>query len=313
MSFWSKTGAAPHSITLAGKETMDTAEEIIVGYDGSAGAVPAVRWAARQAAQRNCGLHVVHSTLWPAITHDLGPVPGIEGSGLRRAAEDILAEGVAQVLDAVPGLAVKTTLFYGWPAEHLRTLSSGAALLVVGTRGAGGFMGLLIGSVSLELAATADCPVAVIRGGEHLGGPVVVGVDFDDWELPLRHACDLAALSGTPLRLVHVRKKHRIPRPIPDAATSAQDHVEPRIQALLDSAAQSAHQTIPDLDVQKRSPVGTSIPGSILAEAQDASIIVVGTKGRGLVRGTIGSTAHAVLHHAACPVLLARRPSADLR
>lgn len=291
---------------------MDTAEEIIVGYDGSAEAVPAVHWAARQAVQRNCGLHLVHSTLWPAITNDLGPVPGIEGSGLRRAAEGILTEGIERVHDEAPGLTVKTTLFYGWPAEHLRRLSSGAALLVVGTRGVGGFMGLMIGSVSLELAATADCPVAVIRGGEHPGGPVVVGVDFGDWELPLRHSCDLAALAGAPLRVVHVEKKHWIPRRTPGAATSTQDHVEPRIQALLDSAALIAHETIPDLDVQKRSPIGTSIPGSLLAEAQDASIIVVGTKGRGLVRGTIGSTAHAVLHHATCPVLLVRRPSADL-
>ncbi|MGO4583736.1 universal stress protein [Arthrobacter sp. 2RAF6] len=287
---------------------METAQEIIVGYDGSAAAVPAVRWAARQAGQRNCGLRVVHSTLWPAITRDLGPVPGVEGSGLRRAAEDILAEGVERVHDAVPGLAVKTTLFYGWPAEHLRTLSSGAALLVVGTRGAGGFMGLLIGSVSLELAATADCPVVVIRGGEDPGGPVVVGVDFDDWELPLRHACNLAALAGAALRMVHVQKKHWIPRPIPEAGTSAQGPTEPRVQALLDSAARSAHETIPNRDLQIRSPIGTSIPGSILTEAQDASIIVVGTQGHGLVRGTIGSTAHAVLHHATCPVMLVRRP-----
>ncbi|GAB2730873.1 universal stress protein [Arthrobacter bambusae] len=290
---------------------MGTAEEIIVGYDGSAEAVPAIRWAARQAAQRNCGLHLVHSSLWPAITHDLGPVPGVEGSGLRRAAEDVLTEGVARVNDAVPGLAVKTTLFYGWPAEHLRTLSTGAALLVVGTRGAGGFMGLLIGSVSLELAATADCPVVVVRGGEHAGGPVVVGVDFDDWELPLRHARTLAALAGAPLRVVHVRKNHWIPRPIPDEGIQTRDQAEPRVQALLDSAARNAHETIPGLDLQIRSPIGTSIPGTLLAEAQDASVIVVGTRGRGLVRGTIGSVAHAVLHHASCPVMVVRRPTPD--
>lgn len=288
---------------------MDAAEEIIVGYDGSAEAVPAVHWAAHQAAQRNCGLHLVHSTLWPSITRDLGPVPGVEGSGLRRAAEDILAEGVARVHDAVPALAVKTTLFHGWPAEHLRTLSTGAGLLVVGTRGAGGFMGLLIGSVSLELAATADCPVAVIRSGEQLGGPVVVGVDFDDWELPLRHALKLAELAGAPLRLVHVRKKHWIPGPNAQAGASTQDPQELRLQALLDATERSAHETNPGLDLDIRSPIGTSIPGTILAEAQDASIIVVGTQGRGLVRGTIGSTAHAVLHHATCPVLLVRRPS----
>ncbi|WP_284764257.1 universal stress protein [Arthrobacter sp. efr-133-R2A-63] len=293
---------------------MDTAEEIIVGYDGSAAAVPAVRWAARQAAQRNCRLHLVHSSLWPAITPEPGPMPGVEGSGLRRAAEDIAAEdiltdGVEQVHDTVPGLAVKTTLVFGWPAEHLRSLSSGAALLVTGTRGAGGFKGLLIGSVSLELAATADCPVAVIRCGEHPGGPVVVGVDVDDWELPLRHACTLAALAGSALRVVHVRKEHWVPRHLQNAGTPTQDQADLLVQAVLDSAARNAQESVPGLDLQIRSPIGSSIPGTILAEAQDASIIVVGTKGRGLIRGTIGSAAHAVLHHASCPVLVVRRPS----
>jgi nucleotide-binding universal stress UspA family protein len=206
-------------------------------------------------------------------------------------------------------LAVKTTLLFGWPAEHLRTLSSGAALLVTGTRGAGGFKGLLIGSVSLELAATADCPVAVIRRGEHPGGPVVVGVDVDDWELPLRHACVLAALAGSALRVVHVRKEHWVPRHLQNAGTPTQDQADLLVQAVLDSAARNAQESVPGLDLQIRSPIGSSIPGTILAEAQDASIIVVGTKGRGLIRGTIGSAAHAVLHHASCPVLVVRRPS----
>lgn len=296
----------------AGWQTMEDSPEIIVGYDGSAEAVPAVRWAARQAVLRNWGLHLVHSTLWPAFTHDLGPVPGIAGSGLRHAAEDILTEGVERAHDEVPGLTVKTTLFYGWPAEHLRDLSSGAGLLVVGSRGVGGFVGLLIGSVSLELAATADCPVAVIRSGGRAGGPVVVGID-DDWELPLRHGCTLAVLTGAPLRMVHVQKKHWVPRLTVDTAVSNQNEVDAQSQALLDSAERDVRETAPELDPEKKISIGTSIAGSLLAEARDASIIVVGTKGHGLVRGTIGSTAHAILHHATCPVLLVRRRNAEMK
>lgn len=288
---------------------MADSPEIIVGYDGSAEAITAVRWAARQSGLRRCRLHVVHSTLWPAFTHDLGPVPGVAGSGLRRAAEDILAEGVARAHDEVPGLTVKTSLFYGWPAQHLRDLSDGAGLLVVGSRGVGGFMGLLIGSVSLELAATADCPVAVIRSGGDEGGPVVVGIDFDDWEPPLRHACTLATLTRAPLRMVHVQKKHWGPPLTADSADSKQNLVEAQSQALLDSAERYVRETAPELDPETKISIGTSIAGSLLAEAKDASIIVVGTKGQGLIRGTIGSTAHAILHHAMCPVLLVRRPN----
>ncbi|MEZ2391353.1 universal stress protein [bacterium RCC_150] len=291
---------------------MKTTEEIVVGYDGSDQAIPAIQWAARQAVLRGCPLHVVYSTLWPAFTRDMGPVPGVEGSGLRHAAEDILADGVSRIHQEGPGLAVKTTLFYGWPAEHLRELSAVAGLLVVGTRGAGGFMGLLIGSVSLELAATADCPVAVIRSGGEPEGRVVVGVDFGEWELPLRYACDLATLTGVPLRAVHVRKRHGIPRLTP-GSTPSQDTVGAEVQALLDSVGRAAVDLAPDLELDKRSPVGGSVPGSLLAEAQDASIIVVGTKGHGIVRGSIGSTAHAILHHARCPVLLVRGHDSQLK
>ena len=292
---------------------MDAPEEILVGYDGSAEAVPALRWAARQAVLRGWALHLVHSTLWPALTHDLGPVPGIAGSGLRSAAEDILADGVERIHADAPQLAVTSTLLYGWAAEHLRDLSSTAGLLVVGTRGAGGFMGLLIGSVSLDLAATAECPVAVVRAGEHPDGPVVVGLDIDDWESPLRHACTLAALSHVPLRAVHVRKVFRLPGIAAARPATSQDNPDTEVRALLDSAERVARGTFPGLDIQSSAVTGASIPGSLLAQAKDASIVVLGTKGRGMIRGTVGSTAHAVLHHAKCPVLLVRERVAAVK
>lgn len=279
---------------------MEATERIVVGYDGSPEAAPAVRWAAHQAVLRGCELHLVHCSLWPALTHDLGPVPGVADSGLRHAAEAIVTEGVALAHEESPGLAVKTSLVYGWPAENLRKLSAGATMLVVGSRGIGGFMGLLVGSVSLELASTASCPVAVVRTGEHPDGPVVVGIDHEDWEPALRHACTLAALTGAALKVVHVQKKHRDPRPYPDTA-DAHD-----AQALLDSAMRSALATTSAMVVQERLLAGTSIAGTLLKEAHNARIVVVGTQGQGLFRGSIGSTAHAVLHHAKCPVFVVR-------
>ena len=67
---------------------------VAVGYDGSEAAQDAVRWAAEYAAAGNYRIRVVHAWVWPMFTKKLGPVKGVEGSGLRHSAEAILAEGV---------------------------------------------------------------------------------------------------------------------------------------------------------------------------------------------------------------------------
>ena len=67
---------------------------VAVGYDGSEAAQQAVRWAAEYAATLQSPLRVVHAWVWPIFTKNLGPVKGVEGSGLRHSAETILAEGV---------------------------------------------------------------------------------------------------------------------------------------------------------------------------------------------------------------------------
>lgn len=277
---------------------MEPKYPIIVGYDGSVEAVPAVQWAARQAVLRGCSLHLVHSTLWPAITHDLGPVPGVADSGLRRAAEKVVTDGVAWAHKEAPELNVTSSLMYGWPAEHLRELSANAGLLVVGSRGIGGFLGLLVGSVSLELAATAACPVVVVRSADHPDGPVVVGVDSQGWEPVLNQACTLASLTGVALRVVHVRKQRGLHLHADANGTAVHNPLE--------EVRSAAHSLAPGLEVEDKVVEGASIPGSLLSASRDASIVVVGTTGRGLIRGTVGSTAHAVLHHAKCPVMVVR-------
>lgn len=276
---------------------------IVAAYDGSPEAAIAVRWAARQASLRNDALTVVHCSMWPAFTHDLGPVPGIADSGLRHAAEAVLAEGAVIAREESPGVPVTTVLKYGWAAGLLRDVAggSGAAMLVVGSRGIGGFMGLLLGSVSLELAATADCPVAVIREGTHPDGPVVVGVDtaHPHWEPNVRQACTLATLTGASLKIVHVHAKH-----------GGRRHTAPpgphRPEEVLDDVERTVRRWSPVLDVKAHTLTGTSTAGTLLEAARDASAIVVGAHGTGVVRGSMGSTAHAVLHHALCPVVVVR-------
>jgi nucleotide-binding universal stress UspA family protein len=289
-------------LSLNEEEAMQEAKSIVVGYDGSAEAEEAIRWGAEQASLRGCPLQVVHCSLWPLLTKNLGPVPGVADSGLEHAGQATLDEGVAHAKAAAPGVEVRSTLVYGWPAVYLPKLSAGQDMLVVGSRGIGGFMGLVVGSVSLEMAATAACPVAVIRSDIHREGPVVVAIDASGSATALEDACTLARVGKADLTVVHVQHAPAGFRMPHDQATA-----HPSSQTLLESAVSKARDLVPDSKVEGQLLTDTSIPKAILKAAQNARITVVGTKGQGLIRGTFGSTAHAVLHHAKGPVLISRR------
>lgn len=276
---------------------MDTNGRVVVGYDGSREAGQAVRWAAHHAQARRCGLHLVHCSLWPEVADAANPVTGGADPATKHSAETIVAEGVASVREAAPGLELTTSLVYGWPAENLRKLSSRAALLVVGSRGMGGFMGLLVGSVSLELAGTALCPVAVIREHGHTGGPILVGVSNEYWESVVGQAALFASVMGADLRIAHVmgRAESRSPKHVAAARET------------LASAVRSVGNTWPELRIEDLLLTGVSVAGTLLAAADHAQMVVVGPSARGSVRASIGSSAHAVLHHAGCPVLVVRQ------
>lgn len=280
---------------------MQDSRSIVAGYDGSAEAAAAIHWAAQQARLRDCPLNVVHCSIWPLLTKNLGPVPGVADSGLERAAEAILEEGVSRAKAAAPGLDVQGTLLHGLPASYLAGISAGQEMIVVGSRGLGGFLGLLVGSVSLELAATATCPVAVIRSDLQPGGPVVVAVDVSGSPAALEDACVLASAWQAGLTIVHV---HHTP---PGYGQPSPLDAEAAAGEALRSAVGRARTLAASVPVEGKVLIDTSVPHAILKASESARMLVVGSKGHGFLRETIGSTAHAVLHHARGPVLIARR------
>ncbi|TLM87496.1 universal stress protein [Pseudarthrobacter sp. NamE5] len=282
---------------------------IVAGYDGSEEAAAAIRWAAQQARLRSLRLHVVHVSIWPLLTRKLGPVPGVADSGLERSAEAILEEGVNCARTCAPEVDVEGTLLHGLPAPHLARISSGEEMLVVGSRGLGGFLGLLVGSVSLELAATADCPVAVIRSDVHPGGPVVVAVDVSGSRNALDDACAMAATLQANLRVIHIRHT-----PPGYRQPDQQESVAARFAAeeVISAAVRRARSLAPGIPVDARVLTDTSVPHAILKASVEARMLVVGSKGHGFFRETIGSTAHAVLHHARGPVLISRHGNSSL-
>lgn len=139
---------------------------IVVGVDGSPEAEHALRWAAQEARLRDATLEVVYA-------YDAHLGEGVIGSALgtgaqvgvkaRVAANQLLEDGLAKVSDVAAGLSVEPNAVAGAAAGVLVERAKGADLLVVGSRGRGGFSGLLLGSVSHQAVHHAECPVAVIR------------------------------------------------------------------------------------------------------------------------------------------------------
>lgn len=273
------------------------AKPIVVGYDGSDGSRRAVLWAAHHAAAAERDLVVVHCWLWPFFTQDLGPVTDVKDSGLQRAAERTAAEGSELAKQAEPGVTVSSRLIAGFPSEVLTKLSTDASLLVTGTRGLGGFAGLLVGSVSLHLAATASCPIAVIRDDRPETGDVLVAVDGSpESDRAVVTAADLAKTLHVSLRVLHVRPytRHALTQ-LPDP-----EH-DPVIQQALNLLPEGT-----DLTVIEDSFAEPSVPGVILHHVRTAICVVLGAKGRNTLGARLGSTVHAVLHHAHGNVLVVR-------
>ena len=137
---------------------------ILVGVDGSPSSRTALTWAAAEAAEHQADLVVLN--VWERAL--LPPIGGPNVSqhdvvDPGRLAADNLVQVIKEVLGDDPPVLVQPLIKAGNPAEVLIEESEDAALLVVGTRGRGGFAGLVLGSVSQHVAAYAKCPVAVVR------------------------------------------------------------------------------------------------------------------------------------------------------
>ena len=140
---------------------------VVVGVDGSDGAKAALRFALDEAKLRRARLRIVHTWQFGYIgvsgSEGLSPVLGADLSDLRRKAEVALDAALHEAAADANGVAVERRVSEGAPATVLVDESRGADLLVVGSRGHGGFAGLLLGSVSQQCAQHAACPVVIVR------------------------------------------------------------------------------------------------------------------------------------------------------
>lgn len=152
--------------TLGTDPTPDSGR-IVVGVDGSSYSEDALRWAVGQARLTGGPVEAVISWSVP-VDFGVGGDGGLVGFDWKGLATDTLANTVSKVVDAADEERVTQRVIAGYPASVLLDASADAALLVVGSRGRGGFRGMLLGSVSQNVIARASCPVVVVRNSANL-------------------------------------------------------------------------------------------------------------------------------------------------
>jgi nucleotide-binding universal stress UspA family protein len=286
---------------------------VVVGVDGSPESAAAARWAADEAARRHDGLQLVYSGFlpvlgYPAMGYPIGFVEQADQQG-----RDLLADTTREVQARQPGLAVTTEQVQSDPRQALVDASRAASLTVLGNRGGGRLQDVMVGSVALHVAAHAYSPVAVIPQGHQLrGGPILVGVDGSaNSTAAIAFAFDEAAVRGVDLVAILTfddwATQGMASRPLEfDIAATQQQH------AVMSEELAGWREKYPDVQVHQEVMRGQAADCLVgFAEhappAQRPQMIVVGSRGRGGLTGLfLGSTSHALISHASCPVVVVR-------
>jgi nucleotide-binding universal stress UspA family protein len=283
-----------------------TAKRIIVGDDRSADAGAAARWALDEAARTGALVEFFYAYEWPewAPAASMIPAPAVWPDGeTDRAIRESMHEAVTAATQSHPGVRTQISMVHAGAALTLIERSTDASLVVVGSRGHSAVAGLL-GSVSVAVSAHAHCPVIVVRGDAAPTRPVVVGVDDSaSAHLALDFAVEQAATRRVPLRVI--RTWPPVTGIWADSAmvtrTVTADERRP-----LDELVAGWRDKYPQLDITAEAVVDH--PANALALASTtAQLLVLGTRGRGAIRGMLlGSVSQHLLHHSACTVAVVR-------
>jgi nucleotide-binding universal stress UspA family protein len=284
------------------------ANAFLAGTDGSEPSLRAVEWAAREAARRGGSLRVVSVPVLPRVmAWGRAPQgqPDVVADKIRASCERALVTAAERAAEIEPGLAVDTALLPGPSAHVLVDAAADAAMLVVGSRGAGSFAALTLGSVSRYAATRAQCPVVVVReetvavhrevvvGVRDLDQPTAIGFAFE--EAMLRQA-RLRAVHAWPLFLPEMRLSGT-ERPGADAR-----EVTSEAAAWLADLLTFWRQKYPEVEVAE--DVLHAHPGRVLADASARADLVV--LGRNTAEDSpnpgTGAVTHAVLSHGHGPV-----------
>ncbi|MFI5696413.1 universal stress protein [Kribbella sp. NPDC051586] len=274
---------------------------VLVGVGDTPESHIALRWAVEAAKAAEAPVRVVRAYLdevsrWPAIGMDGYVAPPVALDKYQGELDD----AVRYARDRLGYDGGSGWLADSDPTSALLIEADNAEMVVVGTRSRNKMSAAVLGSVATSVASKAPCPVVVVRG-ELRAGPVVVGTDGSpDSEEAVAFAFEAAARSGAELEVVHCWH--------PQA-----DHHE---------AIESTHQLLTDWLAESIEPYRDKCPSvkvrasiregrastQLIALSDTASLVVVGSRGRGGVAGLLlGSVSQSLLHHADSPVAIVRR------
>lgn len=289
--------------------TANTPGAIVAGVDGSQAALHAVRWAAVEARSVQCPLRLVHTVQWPLVSYPIPP--GLRADWTREMHQEgrgWLSQAKETAELAAPGVHTEVHLFTGDPRQQLLTEAQHARELVVGSRGLGGFSGMLLGSTSATVTQHSPCPVVVVHGQGDPTGPIVVGLDGSTAsDQALRYAFEAASRTGTPLLAVHAWAGLGAAKLlIPPANELTFESIEAAEHRMLAEQLAVWQEKYPDVAIEHQ--VIHQRPAAALIElGHHARILVVGSHGRGgFTRLLLGSVSQAVAQHAPCPVAVVR-------
>ncbi|MGW1589830.1 universal stress protein [Streptomyces sp. NPDC002386] len=288
---------------------------VVVGVDGSPSSLDAVEVAAREAGLRGAELRLVHAFGWPAVHLPPGGPPwNPAAAGAREMVDGTLVQAERRAREAVPELAVTREVAAGEPLMVLEIESHTASLVVVGSRGLGGFGGLLLGSTGVHLSAHGRCPVLVVRGRPDPDGPVLLASDGSPaGEAAGGLAFDEASLRGADLVALRVwntwsddaggEPAHPL-----DVVTDA-GRLQALEERLLEESLRPWRERRPEVRVERR-VVRSRVRPALIEASGGAQLLVAGARGRGGFTGLLlGSVSQALLHHAHCPVAVVRGPA----
>jgi nucleotide-binding universal stress UspA family protein len=284
---------------------------VVVGLDPSDPAQAAASCAAGVASRRNLPLRLVHAL--EGSQYALGPRPigwtvDVE-EVMQSSAQRLLDETTERLRGYYPGLEVTGKVQPGSANDALIEESEHAELLVLGSRGRGGFAELVIGSTTLHVASKARCPVVVVPGPLIDATPrkgVIVGVDGSELsDAAVQFAFQIASETHEKLTALHAWH---------DPAPTGIDLMMPLVydpvllekeeQRILAESMLGWSEKYPEVEVANE-VVRDHAVHALVTSAASATLLVVGSRGRGSVRGLLlGSVSHGVLHHASSSVAI---------
>ncbi|MGY0060155.1 universal stress protein [Streptomyces sp. LZ34] len=305
---------------------------VVAGVDGSECSLAAAGRAALAALDRAAPLLLLHAS--PPLPPRISPVPGADAWGY--VGEQMIRQAAADLADRHPGLEVTGEHVAAAADEALLTAAGSAGLLVVGARGWGGFDGLAVGSVALRVATAADCPVVTVPAGPEAGqeageeeeageagrvgeegeadegAEVVAALDAHGHLAETAEFAFRAALSHKArLRVVHAWA-------LPAAAPSAwmigvleedRGMWEDQEGQAVSDALRPWRTRYPQVEVVPDVVLLNPAQALVRSSAR-ALLLVVGRRTAARVAERhLGPVAHAVLHHAHCPVAVVPHPA----